>query len=573
MSAHQSCRADHGRRRRIRTVAVAAGALAFVALAGGAWAQTQRLPGVIEKKPAEVPPSVEEQPLQVQPGQPSPEEVERANEVVATLTGVQFTGVTVFDESDLQKVAAPYLNRPVTRGEIAQLKFDITKLYFDKGYILVRVVTPPQDLSDGILDIQVFEARIGKVTVNNESGLRSFIVRAMTTRIKSGEVFREGPVESTVNDLNDLGNVGANLNLQPGEEVGTTDLTLNLKKAPDDTQQISFDSNYGSDLTGDKVGAISLEKSNLLGFGESVNADFNRTEEGTWTAQGLVKVPIGFRNIKLDLRYVHSDIDVGDRLSSLGATGKTDIGEVGFSSVLLNMHRQRIEVRTGLQGRQHRSFLLGVPETDDDIRQVFLEGSYTARFPRAIVYGFLRGVKGVDILGASDEGEPMNTRVSGDPTAWMIQPLLFVNVRPSQRGTLKAQVTGQWASDTVLSSDLFVLGGYHSIRGFEPAESTGDAGMQFSVEYDHQIFDGNSGGIDWNVKGAAFVDGGIAFNRQNGQVTDDHLYSAGVGLELSTNLTKIGESKLRFDIAFPLGNYDSPTIDDSTVYVRVVQTF
>ncbi len=574
MIALQSCCADRGKRHGLRrsVLAAAASALVVVAMTGAAWAQTQRLPGVVEKKPAEVPPGVEEERLQVQPGQPTQEEVDRANEVVATLTGVQFSGVTVFDEGDLQAVAAPYLNRPVTRGEIAQLKFDISKLYFDKGYILVRVVTPPQDLTDGILDIQVFEARIGKVDVRNDGVLRPFLVRALTSRLKSGEIFREGPVESTVNDINDLGNVDATLNLQPGEEVGTTDLTLNIKPARDDTQQITLD-NRGSELTGDRVAAINLEKSNLFHLGESLNADFDLTDEGTWTAQGIVKLPIGIRNIKLDLRYVHSDIDVGGRLASLDATGKTDIAEVGFSSVMLNMRRRRIELRTGLQGRQHRSFLAGTRETDDDIRQVFLEGSYTVRYPNAIVYGFLRGVKGVDILGASNQGDVANTRAQGDPQAWMIQPFLYMNMRPNERGTLKAQISGQWASNKVLSSDLFVLGGYNSIRGFEPAESTGDSGMQFSVQYDHEFFNGNAGGFNWTVKGGPFVDGGIAFNREAAAVSDSHLYSIGLGLELASNFTKVGESKLRMDVAWPVGHYNSSTVDANTFYLRLVQTF
>ena len=583
MIALQSCLADDGKRRGGKrrggkrrgfrhSVLAAASALAVVAMMGTAWAQTQRLPGVIEKKPAEVPAGVAKQPLQVQPGQPTPAEVARANEVVATLTGVKFSGVTVFNESDLQAIAAPYLNRPVTRGEIAQLKFDVSKLYFDKGYILVRVVTPPQNLANGILDIQVFEARIGKIDVRNVGVLRPFLVRALTGRLKSGEVFREAPVESTVNDINDLGNVGATLNLQPGEEVGTTDLTLNIKPARDDTQQVSAD-NYGSELTGKRVAAVSLEKSNLFRMGESLNADFDVTDEGTWTAQGIAKLPIGIRNIKLDLRYVHSDIDVGGRLAALDATGKTDIAEAGFSSVLLNMRRRRIELRTGLQARQHRSFLAGAAETDDDIRQVFVEGAYTVHYPSAIVYGFLRGVKGVGILGASKQGDVGNTRSEGDPDVWMIQPFLYVNLRPNPRGVLKAQVSGQWASNTVLSSDLFVLGGYNSIRGFEPAESTGDSGMQFSVQYDHEFFNGKAGGFDWKVKGGPFVDGGIAFNRQAGAVSDDHLYSVGLGLELSSNFTKVGESKLRFDVAWPVGDYNSSTVDANTLYLRLVQTF
>ena len=96
---------------------------------------------------------------------------------------------------------AETLNRTITRGDLAKLKFDVQRLYYDRGYILVRVVTPPQNLADGTLDIVVYEAVIGDIKVANDNVLRDSVVEALTDSIKPRSVFHERSVESMVNDL------------------------------------------------------------------------------------------------------------------------------------------------------------------------------------------------------------------------------------------------------------------------------------------------------------------------------------------------------------------------------------
>lgn len=552
--------------------AVIAAGLLFPAGLAAQTLPTEALPGVVEKPAPGVPEGIEEEGVGVEGVVPKPEEIAGADEVVATLTSVNISGVKVLKKSTVQAVAEPYLNRPVTRGEIAQLKFDIARLYYDKGYILVRVVTPPQDLSDGSLDIVVYEATVGNLQVRQDNLLRPYVVNALTSRVKSGEVFRESTVESMVNDFNDLNNVDATLNLMPGSAVGTTDLVLNLDKVKEDEQRVSVD-NYGSELTGDIVGTINLEKTNLLRLGEKLDLDFTATDEGTYTIQGAVKVPIGFRNVMFEARALHSEIEIGDRLEALNADGQTDIYDVGFSSRLINMRRQIAEVRIGFQARSHQSDIANVLDTDDNIRQVFGEGTYLARFPNLLLFGSLRLAQGVDILDASDKGKVNATRALGDPEVLLVQPLIFVNYRPIPKGELRVQASGQYASDTVLSSDLFILGGYGSARGFEPAETTGDSGVQFTVEYDHTLYSWNYRGSAWSALAGPFVDGGHVFNRQNGQVQDSTLVSAGFGAEITTDVSRVGDTKLRFDLAFPLGSYDSPQVNNQTVYLRFIQTF
>ena len=134
-------------------------------------------------------------------------------------------------------------------------------------------------------------------------------------------------------------------------------------------------------------------------------------------------------------------------------------------------------------------------------------------------------------------------------------------------------VTGQIASNRTLSSDLFSLGGYGSVRGFLPAETTGQAGVQFSVEYSHTVWSGEWQGAELKAAVGPFVDGGHVWNRAEAAVQDNTLIAAGLGAEVETGASTVGVTKLRFDWAHTLGGYESPEVDNNTFYLRLSQTF
>lgn len=538
-------------------------------------AQEQRLPGVIDRavpKPLipldrtlDAVPQSEIDPLKPAAG------VRNPNQVVATLKSIVFEGATAVSDADLQQVVSSYLNRPVTNQDIAQLKYDVTKYFYDRGYILVRVVTPAQKLSSGVLKVEIFEANIGDVSIQSEGVLNSTVANAFASRLDSGDVFTERSVESVVSDLNDLPNIRATLNLRPGQAFKTTDLAFLTQAADEDEQRVTLD-NYGSELTGSAVAAVHLEKSNLLNLGERLYTDLRHSEDDLWSAAIGARTPLAVHNLMLDISYLHSENDIGDRLAFLNASGETDVLSVGVSSQLINKRSLKWDVGTGLEVRKHESFLTNVTDTKDDIRKLYLSTSVLSNNQSRVLLASAKLRRGVDIFGASEQGDAGLSRAQGNPDAFIFEPLVYANVRsPISDGDFKAQVSGQIASDTLLSSDLFVLGGYGSVRGFEPAETTGEAGYQFSVEYNHNIRVDALPEVA--LRAGPFVDGGAVYNRLAGQVQDTHLYSAGLGLEADASLLPVGKTRLRVDVARTLGSYESDQVQGTSGFFRLTQAF
>lgn len=534
-------------------------------------ADGRQLPGVIDRTLPNftIPeaPKEETQPLQEPPVM---EQVPGQNEVVTTLKGINFAGNTVISTEELQLATAGYINRQLTRKDLAQLKYDVTKMFYDRGYILVKATTPPQDLSDGTLDVQIYEARIGENIVHDNNALNPVVTKAFAARVTKGKVFHESDAESMITDVDDLPNVDASVTLKPGNEFGTTDLHITTDNADEDVNYVQLD-NYGSKYTGRNVFTGYLEKSNLLNFGETFNFTGRISDGGLWSAKVGADTPIALHNIHLETSYLHSENDIRDRYTGgIEQEGESDIVTAGLRSDLLNTRENKITLRSGFEVRDHDYFVNNQTQSSDNITQFYVEPSYLHRQSTSVWYGAVKVSKGIAWLDASEEGDLRLSR-PGNPQAYRAEPVLLANYRVQDSGTLKFVGTGQVASDTLLSSDLFILGGYGSVRGFQPAQEIGEAGWQFSIEYLHDI----PANEDWSLGAGPFLDGGAVYNRLPASVSgvqNTHLYSAGLGFQATTEFLKNADTTFRVDWAHTLGDYDGDVASDA-LYLKAYQEF
>jgi hemolysin activation/secretion protein len=528
------------------------------------------LPGVVDRPPVELPPVLSEDRVEVPVAQPRPLPAAVPDgEPVATLTRISFGGTLLLEESQLQAVTAPYLNRPISGADIARLKYDLTSLYFKKGYVLVKVTTPPQNLSGGVLQVVVIAGRIGDINVSNDV-LNPGIANSRLGALHSGEVFNERTVESALQDIDDLNNIDSSVSLRPGSETGTTDLDVKIRKAdPTQDVQIFTLDNYGSEFTGKTIARLSLQKSNLLGIGETLGITGRKSNDDFWAFQGEAMFPLPLRNLQLELDYLKSDNSIGDVFSTLDSEGESKVYQAALASALINQRQRKLVLRGGLEHGKYESWLANVPDTSDTLTKLYGELSYSMRMSRLVSFFSVRANKGVGALNASAEGDPDASRLEGNPRALIIESLLYTNYRLTDRDFVQAILQAQQSDSTVLSSDLFTVGGYGSVRGYQPAQSTGDSGVSLNLDLYRQ-FDMPE---QWYSQAGPFVDYGYVHNRVANSTLENNIWSAGIGAEFNYRHSQKLTSKLRLDWAFPLAHKDLPYVDDNTFYARFTQMF
>jgi len=105
------------------------------------------------KESLETPPSG----LEIQiPASPRPATKGRSFEVKQ----IEFKGVSLLTKEEIASLKSPYLNQCVTLNDVNDLIRYITETYIKKGYVTTRAILPQQDISTGILVIQVVEGKV-----------------------------------------------------------------------------------------------------------------------------------------------------------------------------------------------------------------------------------------------------------------------------------------------------------------------------------------------------------------------------------------------------------------------------
>ncbi len=542
-------------------------------------------PGVVDR-PIMQPPVPVRRPTPVPP-EPEPlfDRVPVPEEPVATINQFVFKGDLLLRESALQVIVEPYRDRLLNRGDVAQLKYELTKYYYAKGYVFVKVTTPPQDLSDGTMEIVIYQGRIGDIRIDvEEDTLNMRMAEAFAWSLNQGDVFRERTAETVLKDINDIPNLTSALRLRPGREVGTTDITLSIDKAEEDRQVLAFD-NYGSKFTGRPVARLHLEKSNLFRNGETLSVDLTKSFSGD-NHEDLRSVnlnavfPIGFQNWKTELNYYKAKNEIGEFLTPLDIEGESSEWEIAFSKNLWNQVQRVATVRLGVDsGKYEAEQIFG--GTKDTIAHAFVESSFLRRRARWIYYSNLRVSKGVGWFGADNKGSaPPRTRPFGDPRTWIVDALVYFNFKLSDSDFVQIYGQGQWADEILLASDLFAIGGYGSVRGFNLSQETGERGVSGTIEWNHYFAPREN----WQFQVGAWGDYGTVDNEADfADTLDNPLASIGIMLEAeygykarfsSYEFPKRFATKVRLDLAFPVGNYRNVSdVSNSSLYVRLMQTF
>ncbi len=542
-----------------------------------------RLPGVIDKNPTATQEKISTQLNQdaadVSSGEtPAKLPIGTGGPIVLKkLKEVLFSGNHTKSSDELAAVISEYYGKSLTNNDISSIKYKITKAYYDAGYPLVKAVTPPQSLKNGTLSVKIYEASIDNVKIQQDGLVADYVANGYADMFTKKAAFNEKAAESIISDLNALKGLQSTLALMPGSSFGTTDLGIIIREADDTTHRFSID-NYGSELTGEGVATLELEYGNLMGLGETLSLDARRSNDDLWSAGVGFDAPIGYQNMILELSYLHNENEIGGSLASLQASGASDIFTLALSKNLLHTQSEKRTVRFGFEAKNHRSFIQDVTETKDNIRQLFLEGSWLKRLTDITFYTSAKVKKGTGFLGGRDEGagygifagtQDRASRENGNPDAWIFEPIIFASYLTPIGGELTTLVTGQLSSDSLLSSDSFAIGGFGSVRGFEPAKETGDRGVQVSVEYLHEIdlLDNTL------LRAGPWLDAAHVSSNQSNISLDEELVSVGLGVEASAGLTPYGDTKLRVDVAFPVGSYDDTNVADSTVYFKLSQEF
>jgi hemolysin activation/secretion protein len=462
-------------------------------------------------------------------------------------------GSTVFDPSRFQELLAEFTNRPLSFAELLQARSKVTELYTNNGYITSGAFIPPQELSEGEVNIQVLEGAIEEITVTGTSHLKPNYVKNRlqvatdgalnVDRLLTGlQMLQLDPLIETLS-----------AELSAGSRPGQSLLDVTVREASPYRSSFTID-NGRAPSVGTFRQQASLGHANLLGYGDALSVNYTRTEgSDQWEAN--YSVPINARNGRLTFSYSNTDSEIIEPpFDRVEIEAKSRNYEVSLRQPLIETPTR--EFSLGITGvrRESDTSLLGVnyplsPGANDNgetrlsILRFFQE--VTARDARQVFAARSQFSVGVGWFDATVNDDEPDSQFFG----WRGQMQLLRLLAPDTVLLLRSDL--QLTPNALVPLEQFGLGGQQSVRGYRQDALLSDNAIFASAEVRLPVFKDKD--RDMVVQVAPFLDVGTSWNSDGPDPEEKNLASVGLGLQFqwSDRLTA------RVDWGYPLIDFKS----------------
>jgi hemolysin activation/secretion protein len=421
-----------------------------------------------------------------------------------TVNKLEVRGNTKISTAALHALIADAEGKQLTLRELAQVADRITEYYHQQHFPLARAIIPAQVIKDGVVLIQVLEARYGKVNLSNRSHVSDSLLAATLAPLKSGDVIEQDELDHALLLLSDIPTLGLNAVLKPGEAVGTSDLDVTTLPGPRLLGSASID-DYGNRYTGRTRGGATLSLIDPFAHGDDLSlaglssgGDFNYARlsyENTLNGLGT----------RLGAAFSGLHYDLGDGLEALDGYGTAAVASLWGKQPLLrsesiNLYLQvqydRLKLHDALDSSQtqtDRHLDTFTTSLSGDARDALLAGG-TSTWNLSVTAGHLTFDN-----TAAEVADAATAKTIGAFSKWNLNVAHLQKLSPSNG--LYLSFAWQGTDENLDSSEKMIGGGPYTVRAYDMGVLSGDAGELGTAEFQHDL--GNLAGA-WLA--AAFLD-------------------------------------------------------------------
>jgi hemolysin activation/secretion protein len=145
------------------------------------------------------------------------------------ISSIQIIGNTVFSSEIMDELKASYEQKMSSLKDLKSLAMDITAYYRTRGYVTSRALIPPQKITEGKVQIQIIEGKVGNIAMEGLRFSRESMIRKRF-RVRTGEILRYQSLERSLGTLNANPDREVRIVLVRGEKPETTDIILKLEE-------------------------------------------------------------------------------------------------------------------------------------------------------------------------------------------------------------------------------------------------------------------------------------------------------------------------------------------------------
>lgn len=450
------------------------------------------------------------------------------------------SGNTLLAPALVDQVLAPFAGSQRDFGDVQRALEALEAAFHARGYSVVQVELPEQELNRGVVRLKVVETRLGRVKVGGNAYFDEANVRRALPALQEGRTPDLNAVSRSLKLANENPARKVNLKLQSGEGADEVDAVLEVQDERAWKVMLNLD-NSGTEQTGKTHAGVVLQHANLWGLDHVLSLQYTSTleEPGRVGVYGLgYHVPLYARGDSLDFFASYSDVDSGTVPAgqfSLAVSGKGSVAGARYNQNFARVGNYEPKLVYGIDYKAYQSsVLLFGQQLGNDVTVHPLSVSYLGSWSQAageanLSLTVLHNLAGGDKGGQAD----FSAARSGARADYnIVRAAASVSRALGGDWQVRAIANGQYSADALIPGEQFGAGGAASVRGFAEREIANDSGASANLELYSPPLCGQS--PRWQCRALAFYDS--AWLTRNhalaGELDSTSIASAGLGLRL-----------------------------------------
>jgi len=394
----------------------------------------------------------------------------KPTEATVQVNRFAFAGNTLITSETLSSALESFTHRPLTLAQLKEAADAITNTYREAGWT-VRAYVPKQEISNGVVTLQIVEAVFGSASVQGNAFERveaSRLVNMAQAILTQGQPIHANDIDRALLLLDDLPGISVAGNLVEGQRDGETNLAISAMDDDLLTGNTSVD-NQGSRATGTDRLSVNLSLNSPARMGDALVLNGLKTQGSDYQRMGYT-LPVGYTGWRAGVHASNLNYKViTPEFASLNPNGTATTRGWDVSYPLVRSQLQNVNVAF----------------TYDDKKFENISNGATTAY----------GIKVYNATLSANQTEPWNgggitnasvALTSGDKSTegrYSKLNLSLSRLQPlSDTLSAYAALNAQTTNRNLDSSEKLYLGGISGVRAYPSSEGGGSDGNILSLE-------------------------------------------------------------------------------------------
>lgn len=453
-------------------------------------------------------------------------------------------GNSLLPSAEVDGVLTPFAGPQRSFGDVRRAVEALQQAYLQRGYSVVLVQLPEQELAQGVVRLKVIEPRIGSTRVEGNQLFSTGNIRASLPALREGVTPNIRDISASLKVANTNPAKQVTLALQTADQPDTVDAVVSVTEDRKPWRIGLNADNSGNTETGRTRLGVLFQNANLWDLDHVMTLQYTTSAEkpSNVSVYGVgYHVPLYALGDSMDFFASHSNVDSGTLTAGVLNLQVSGQGKVFGARYNHSLPQWGDLVSTLIYGADWRAYVNTIDvagfKLGDEITVHPLSLSYAGQLtlPSATLGVQLTGLQNIPGGQNGRAADFSRQRVGASASYRVLRYGAGYNHQLGQDWQLRLQFNGQATRDALVPGEQFGAGGAGSVRGFREREVAGDQGHFAGAEIQTPNWCPATAAFAVQCRALAFVDAASVSRNKAlpGEVQRTSISSAGLGLRFA----------------------------------------